>query len=144
MEKLIIREAQKEDIPRMAILCNQLGYPTKMEDLPIRLDMIRDLSHHIVIIAELDHLVVGWLHAYLCPLLITGSQAQLGGMVVDDEFRSLGIGKELLLHAEDWARTKGCKFLTVFSNITRSATHNFYGTLDYSNIKTELVLQKEL
>ena len=144
MEKLIIREAEKDDIPRMAILCSQLGYPIKMEDLTVRLNEIQHLGHHIVLVAELDQFVIGWLHAYLCPLLITGSQAQLGGMVVDEKFRSLGVGKELLFHAESWAGTQGCQFLTVFSNVTRRRTHAFYIQLDYRNIKTELVLQKEL
>jgi len=144
MSPFAIRQVQNNDIESIAKLCGQLGYVTKTEDLPQRLKQISETSHHMIYVADLDHQVVGWIHVYLCPLLIYGSQAQLGGMVVHEEHRSKGIGKKLLLQAETWARSKGCQYLTVFSNITRSETHKFYSQSGYQNLKTEFVLQKHL
>jgi len=144
MDSINIREAQINDIRFIALLCDQLGYSTEIEDLSLRLKKISDISHHVIFIAELDHQVVGWIHVYLCPLLISGFQAQLGGLVVHEDFRCRGIGKELLQQAEYWARSRGCLYLSVLSNITRIETHQFYEDLDYQKIKTELVLRKKL
>jgi GNAT superfamily N-acetyltransferase len=144
MHELNIREAEINDKESLALLCNQLGYEAKTEDIPPRLDQIKELSHQIVYVAVIDQQVVGWIHVYLCPLLISGLQAQLGGMVVDEKFRNKGIGKKLLIQAENWARSKSCHYISIFTNITRSETHHFYAQMDYQTKKTEYVLQKEL
>lgn len=144
MKKLNIREANINDKETLAILCNQLGYEAKTEDISTRLDQINELKHQIVYVAVIDQQVVGWIHVYLCPLLISGKQAQLGGMVVDEKFRGQGIGKKLLIQAENWARSKNCQSMSIFTNINRSKTHHFYAQMDYQTIKTEYVLRKEL
>lgn len=144
MDELNIREADINDKESLAILCNQLGYEAKTEDIPFRLGQINELNHQIIYVAEIDRYVVGWIHVYLCPLLISGLQAQLGGMVVDEKFRGQGIGKKLLIQAENWARSKNCQSMSLFTNINRSKTHQFYAQMDYQTIKTEYVLRKEL
>jgi GNAT superfamily N-acetyltransferase len=115
MDELKIREADKNDKETLAILCNQLGYEVKTEDIPFRLDQINELKHQIVYVAVIDQRVVGWIHVYLCPLLISGLQAQLGGMVIDEKFRNKGIGKKLLRQAENWARSKNCHYMSIFT-----------------------------
>lgn len=144
MNELIIREADVSDKDSLTILCNQLGYETTTEDLPTRLEHIKELKHHIVYVAEKEQQVVGWIHVYLCPLLISNSQAQLGGMVVDEKFRKQGIGKKLLFQAENWARSRGCQKMSIFTNVTRLETHTFYAQLGYKTVKTEFVMGKDL
>lgn len=144
MVPLIIREVQDIDIEEIADLCNQLGYQTESEDIPLRLKQISDLDHHIVFVAELDNLVIGWIHVYICPLLVSPFQAQLGGLVVHSKHRGKGIGTRLMHQAEAWSKSHGCKYLTIFTNITRIETHIFYDHIGYQNIKTEHVMRKEI
>ncbi len=144
MNALIIREAQNKDYEDIAILCDQLGYPTKSEDIPLRLKQIGDLGHHAVFVAELDHQVIGWVHVYLCPLLVSPMQAQLGGLVVHSNQRGKGVGTRLMEQAEAWSLSHACQYLTILTNITRTNTHKFYDNLGYVTIKTEHALRKEL
>jgi len=144
MDALIIRKARYKDFEDIADLCDQLGYQTESEDIPLRLKQISDLSHHAVFVAELDDLVIGWIHVYLCPLLVSPLQAQLGGLVVHSSQRGKGIGTRLLQQAEAWSHSHACQYLTISTNITRTDTHKFYDHLSYQNIKTEHVLRKEI
>lgn len=41
--------------------------------------------------------------------------AEIGGLWVDEKFRNKGYGKALVDKAEEWAKQKGCKALTVFT-----------------------------
>jgi GNAT superfamily N-acetyltransferase len=144
MDNLILREAKFEDYEEIAVLCNQLGYQTESSDIPHRLKQINDLDQHAVFVAELDHRVIGWIHVYVCPLLVSPHQSQLGGLVVHEDQRGKGIGEKLMEQAEAWSRTRSCQLLTVYTNIIRNRTHGFYENLGYQNIKTEYLMRKEL
>jgi len=41
--------------------------------------------------------------------------AEIGGLWVDEKFRNQGYGKALVNKAEEWAKQKGCKAITVFT-----------------------------
>jgi GNAT superfamily N-acetyltransferase len=144
MDLLTIRAAQVKDCHAIAVLCGQLGYPAAPGDISLRLEQIVALQHHAVFLAELDQQVIGWIHVYLCPLLISPMQAQLGGLIVHAENRGKGVGVALLQAAETWARRQDCEYMVVYTNITRTDTHLFYDELGYENIKSEHVLRKHL
>lgn len=144
MENLIIRKALHKDFKDISDLCNQLGYQTESKDIPQRLEQINDLNSHVIFVAEFDNQVIGWIHVYICPLLVSPLQAQLGGLVVNANQRSKGVGTRLLQHAEAWSHSNACQYLSIFTNITRTETHKFYTHLGYKNIKTEHLLRKEI
>ena len=110
MDELIIREAQDNDFIVIAGLFNQIGYQTDSEEIPLRRKQIHDLSHHAVFVAELDQQVIGWIHVFLCPLLVNPLSAQLGGLVMNSNERSKGVGKELMQQAEAWSQTHALNF----------------------------------
>ncbi len=41
--------------------------------------------------------------------------AEIGGLWVDEKYRKQGYGKALVAKAEQWAKQKGCKAVTVFT-----------------------------
>ncbi|HIF0260663.1 TPA: GNAT family N-acetyltransferase [Legionella pneumophila] len=41
--------------------------------------------------------------------------AEIGGLWVDEKLRNQGVGKSLITKAEEWAKQKGCKAITVFT-----------------------------
>lgn len=96
----LIRLAQAEDAGCIAALCEQLGYPATTDSVRERLAGIGQDEHHAVFVAEAPGGVVGWIHVYLCPLVVVGWQAEIGGLVVDEGWRSRGVGRLLLERAD--------------------------------------------
>ncbi len=140
-----IRSADFNDVPRLASLADQLGYPCKIESMADRLNQLRDRRDHAILVAESpDAGVVGWIHVFVRPLLIAERAAEIGGLVVDHEFRSMGIGELLLEAAETWALQTGYARLRVRSNVTRKRAHRFYHLRSYQVIKTQIVFEKLL
>lgn len=142
---LRIRPAQHEDAPVIAALAGQLGYPTPPEKARARLKALAEDDRHAVFVAvEADGGVVGWIHVYLCPLVIADLEAEIGGLVVDQAHRSQGIGARLVHAAEDWARSRGCQGLTVRANVVRQRAHAFYQRLGFREVKLQRVFHKSL
>jgi GNAT superfamily N-acetyltransferase len=140
-----IRRAKSSDAVRIAELAGQLGYPATPAEIAQRLRRIKPPSHHVVLVAEShERNVVGWLHVSVSPLLEVQLRAEVNGLVVDDRERSHGTGALLLHAAEDWARTRGCKSMSVRSNIIREQAHQFYLRSGYEHYKTQKAFRKPL
>ena len=140
---LRIREAAANDAQALTRLATQLGYPSQPGDITRRL---RDLFplRDCVLVAVVDHNVVGWTHVGLYPTLLTDKAAHLYGTVVDEGWRGQGIGRALLEAAEAWATQRGCRTMYVRSNIVRQEAHAFYRGLGYRQVKTSLTFTKSL
>jgi GNAT superfamily N-acetyltransferase len=140
-----IRLASAEDAARIAVLCQQLGYPASQEQVQRRLHQVRQDESHAVYVAERsDGHVVGWMHVYVCRLVVTDPQVEIGGLVVDEGYRRCGVGRLLMERAECWARKKGCGVVHLRSNVVRKGAHIFYQRIGYSNVKTSRVFRKVL
>lgn len=143
--ELKIRRAKKADAPRLADLAGQLGYPATPAQLRERFRRIQPASQHAVFVAESAKVgVVGWLHVSRQPLLEEELRAEVNGLVVADGQRSLGAGARLLAAAEAWARKRGCKGMSVRSNVLRERAHKFYERNGYEHYKTQKSFRKPL
>jgi GNAT superfamily N-acetyltransferase len=143
--ELKIRRAKKSDAPRLAELAGQLGYPTTTAQLRERLRTIEPALQHAVFVAEsAKDGVIGWLHVSRQPLLEVEMRAEVNGLVVAEGQRSLGAGAGLLAAAEDWARKRGCKGMSVRSNVIRERAHKFYERNGYEHYKTQKSFHKPL
>ncbi|MCX7855321.1 MAG: GNAT family N-acetyltransferase, partial [Anaerolineae bacterium] len=121
------------------------GYPTPAKEMAARLQALAEDDRHAVFVAvEADDGIVGWIHVYLCPLVIADLGAEIGGLVVDEAHRSQGIGAWLVRVAEDWARARGCAGLTVRANVVRQRAHAFYRRLGFQEVKVQRVFYKSL
>jgi GNAT superfamily N-acetyltransferase len=139
---MILRHAVPDDAEALAILSSELGYPVPAEVMRGR---IVDLTlQHAVFVAELDHRVVGWIDVGLSFHLQSGVRGEIGGLVVSAESRNQGIGRELLLRAEQWAREKGMSEVLLRSNAKRTDAHRFHLRENYEQIKTSAVFIKKL
>ncbi|MGA3178583.1 MAG: GNAT family N-acetyltransferase [Candidatus Acidiferrum sp.] len=88
--------------------------------------------------------VVGWAHVSVTPLLEVERRAELNGLVVDEKVRSQGAGWGLLQAAEEWARKRRCKGMSVRSNVLRDRAHGFYERHGYEHYKTQKAFRKKL
>ena len=142
---LILRHARLEDSARIAELCGQLGYPSTCEQLDRRLHQVVAHDGNAVMVAEIPGgEVAAVLDIFLVWGITSDVYAEIAAFVVDDRFRSQGIGRQLLAYAEDWAREKGCKEIGLRSNVIRDRAHVFYQTLEYRHIKTQKAFRKSL
>jgi len=91
-----------------------------------------------------DGRVVGWIHVCVSYWIESNPRAEIGGLVVDEARRGSGVGKLLMQHAEDWARSKRLEAVYLRSNVIRKDAHRFYERLGYKNIKTQYAFSKML
>jgi ribosomal protein S18 acetylase RimI-like enzyme len=139
-----IREAQPQDFPRIAELAGQLGYPSSPQEIAERLDGMKRSNEHAVFVAQLGGEVAGWLGIYVCRMVEADARAEISGLVVDEKFRSQGVGPLLLARAEDWARERGCCAIGLLSNVIRDRAHSFYERHGYKHTKTQKSFRKDL
>jgi GNAT superfamily N-acetyltransferase len=144
-KELTIRRAKAADAAQLAVLAGQLGYPTTTAQMKARLRTIRPASQNAVLVADLPRAgVIGWLHVSKVPLLDVNMRAEVNGFIVAEGQRSLGAGAKLLAAAEDWARKRGCKSMSVRSNIIRERAHKFYERNGFEHYKTQKSFRKPL
>jgi GNAT superfamily N-acetyltransferase len=141
---LSLRPARLTDAPAFASLATQLGYPSSPQQLEERMTAVLEDSGHLILAAVWGSHVVGWAHAYICRLMGSDSDVELGGLVVDESHRGKGVGGKLLDRVEDWARQKGRDTISVRSNVIRYGAHKFYAAHGYEQIKTQHAFRKRL
>jgi GNAT superfamily N-acetyltransferase len=127
-----IRPACPEDVRRLAILTDQLGYAVGDVHVERALQTILAREDHALYVAEIPTgQVVGWVHIFHRPLVMDPNSAELGGLIVDEAHRGQGIGRALLMVAEKWAVEREFSPLTIRSNRTRTRAKDFYLSLQY-------------
>jgi len=137
-----IRRLTVEDAEAAAELCSQLGYPTSPGDLRERIEELSRAADRVAFAAVVDGQIVGWIDAAMERHLQSPASAVIGGLVVREDMRGLGVGKRLCLEVEEWARSKSVPLVRVRSQIKREDAHRFYLRDGYSKVKTSYVFEK--
>lgn len=139
-----IRRANASDREDLARLSTELGYPMTAETAQTRLSEIAGHADHALLVAEARSRVVAWLQVSFPRIFESPRQAEIAGLVVEEEARGLGIGTALVSAAERWARERQCSALRVRSNVIREEAHAFYRRAGFSEIKSQRVFEKAL
>ena len=135
----IIRAVQKSDltdIQRVSRYLHDSAYT--IDDFEHSIQGMEDSPNDFVYVAECEARVIGWIHFFYARRLATPDFVEMGGLVVDPEFRGRGIGK--LLVNRIWETGAG-KF-RVRCNEKRKETHEFYKSLGFSTNKSQLVFER--
>lgn len=144
-ESVTVRPAVAADSRRIAELAGQLGYPSTPEEVSQRLRGINNPSENAVFVAALpDGEIAGWLGVFVYRCVEADVRAEVSGLVVDERFRSRGIGLRLLEQAEQWARDRNCVAIGLRSNVIRDRAHAFYEEHGYQLVKTQKAFRKPL
>jgi len=141
---LTIRPMEERDLPSVAALTTQLGYPSTLEAIARRYRAIVAGEECALSVAEVDGAVAGWVYVRGVLLLEDDARAEVWGLVVDEQRRRQRIGEALMRGAEQWARDAGYRAVSLRSNITRSGAHAFYRRIGYSTTKTSHIFWKAL
>ncbi|MGZ8250936.1 MAG: GNAT family N-acetyltransferase [Methylophilaceae bacterium] len=79
-----------------------------------------------LLVAVNDEQVLGVALWRLIENTYEGLRLYVDDLVTDESQRSRGVGKLLLQHLEQQARTSGCAVLALDSGVQRAAAHKFY------------------
>jgi GNAT superfamily N-acetyltransferase len=140
---LTLRSAISSDVPAISDAMAQLGYPCHPDELPPRIARLADDPDVLLTIAEHHGKAVGLVTAHVIRAIHKSDPvAMLTALVVLESARGLGIGKQLVARAEDWARSRGATAISLTSALRRAEAHEFYKALGYEH--TGLRLAKAL
>lgn len=140
-----LRRMSEGDAEAVARLCGQLGYPTSANEVAARFRAMGVDAEHCVYVADDPAAgVIGWIHVLSARHLQANPSAQIGGLVVDAEFRGRGVGRALMQAAERWALEQGLSQVQLRSRTARTDAHRFYQELGYEIVKTSYMFRKEL
>jgi N-acetylglutamate synthase-like GNAT family acetyltransferase len=139
MIEAILRHPTAGDAAAIAELSEQLGYPSTAAEVARRLQNLSNQHGDLVLVAEREGQVVGWMHAFIAYRLESAPFAEIAGLVVDHRQRGAGIGGQLVAAARAWTARHELRELRVRSNTLREETHRFYRERGFALSKSQCV-----
>jgi N-acetylglutamate synthase-like GNAT family acetyltransferase len=142
--ELQLRKMTIEDVHDVQRLSEQLGYSLSEVQIETNIKEVAASQNHAAFVAIYDQKIVGWVYAFRALLIESKPFIEIGGLVVDENYRNKGIGKTLVEKIKEWASKKAINELRVRSNILRNEAYKFYLTNGFNEIKQQKVFQMHL
>ena len=139
-----VKEADQGDADQIAGLCQQFGYSIEPEKLKQILLKIFEDPDQQVFAAIKGQTVIAWVHVFIADRIESTSFAEIGGLVVDEDYRQQGIGAMLFAQASEWAKSRGQGKLRVRCADQRKVAHSFYLEQGMDQTKTQYIFDKTL
>ncbi|HLI01708.1 MAG TPA: GNAT family N-acetyltransferase [Acidimicrobiales bacterium] len=141
-----IRPMRTEDAPQVTGLLAQLGYPSELDSVKVRLKGILGAAGRRMLVAVPadESRVDGYVGVERRLALEEDEHVEITGLVVDSAARQSGVGRALVMAAERWAVSQGIHVVVVRSNVVRLESHPFYESIGYQRTKTSHIYRKEL
>lgn len=122
------------DILSLANLMTELGYETAHNEMKVRLTHIQKYGDYKTYLATMNNKVVGMIGMtknYYYER--NGIYVRVLALVIDQGFRKLGIGKQLMKVSEEWARKIGADriLLNCGNREDRKIAQRFYKKIGY-------------
>jgi len=130
-----IREAQLNDAKDISVLSSQFGWQASADEIKTRLEIILKRPDHKIFVHQNDAgEVLGWIHAGVDIIVSSGQYGEVLAFVVREDVRGGGVGKALLMHAEQWIKEHACQptSIVIRCNNDRPRTHAFYTRNGYA------------
>lgn len=137
MEKINIREIRANDYNDIYLLNQQLGYLYAVEKVKERIEYIRENTKDIILVAEKNNEVIGFIHGSPYELLYSDSLMNILGFIVKEKFRNIGVGNILIEKLECYAKENGYSGVRLVSGFDRLTAHRFYEKHGYFNRKDQ-------
>ena len=115
----------------------QLGYPLSIEETVKNIDLVLQSKDHTAFVAECENRIVGWIGASQAIMIEVMPHCEINGLVINEHYQGIGIGKLLIDKVKHWAREKGNNKLGLHCNIKRSEAHKFYEHIGFAEIKQQ-------
>ena len=140
-----IRPAAIKDTPQITALLHQLGYPDTEQAVNRRLEMLAGQADTIVLVAEDDgRQLTGCMQVVIANRLAEGPYGEIASLVVAEDQRGHGVGRQLVDSAADWLNGHGLSRMRVRCNAIRKQTHRFYAHLGFRETKSQKIFDRDL
>ena len=130
-----IREAKACDAEQLILLLSQMGYVLTLEEMQARIEAFKIKYHRLLVIEDANHLIATIAFGCYELLRLAGSCCHIDALVVDEQHRGKGLGKQLVRLAEEYAIAHGANTVELISanHRKKDGTHAFYTSLAYDN-----------
>lgn len=133
--------AMESDIPAIALLIGELGYPVDPVTMADRLDRLHHMAQVVpssLILARdtASNGIVGLAHVVIPVHPEMDVTAEIWALVVSSDQRGNRIGQRLVASAEAWAKDQGAESIRLHTNVLRTDAHRFYERIGFEHIKT--------
>jgi GNAT superfamily N-acetyltransferase len=129
-----IRDGCLGDATEIVRLLEQLGYPGASDFIEARIAQL--LSHpDALLLVALDNTghLVGFVSAHFIPQIsLAGDFCRISYLCVNEQSRSLGIGRQLEEKIVEIAKGRRCDRIEVHCHERRDRAHRFYDRQGYS------------
>lgn len=132
-----IRKATSEDLPAVLKLYGQKdidnGDVLGLKEAKDIFSKFMLYPNYSLYVAEITGKVVGTFELLVMDNLAHKGQPSgvVEDVIIDAEFRSQGIGRQMMEYAIDVCRKNGCYKMTLSSNLKRERAHQFYENLGF-------------
>lgn len=143
---MIIRDMIVEDIPQLEQLYRQFwGEASSIERMSKQFNKLQKNDSHVILSAIEDNKLVGSVMGIICEELYGDCKPflVLENMIVDENYRKIGVGKALISELEIIANQKGCTQVIFVTERNRVDAVKFYESVGYSS-QTHLGFKKKL
>ncbi len=128
-KNILVRNFHLNDTSSLTELTNELGYDTTVEQMNLRMKTIMQLENYWTFVALINEKVVGYIGLnknYFWEK--DGHYLKIQALVVNHQFRQLGVGQKLIDKAEELAIQTNSKsiLLNCGNRDERKMAHKFY------------------
>src|SRR5579875_1406990 len=94
--EVTLRNISVGDAKQIQLLSQQLGYNLSLSETEGQIRLVLERNDNCSFVAIADEKVVGWIHGFIAIRIETKPFVEIGGLVVEENYRGKGIGKELI------------------------------------------------
>ncbi|HET7003140.1 MAG TPA: GNAT family N-acetyltransferase [Puia sp.] len=139
-----VRLAEMDDAHVIAELSTQWGYQSTHEKIKYLLNGILQNKDHAIFVLSHDNQIIGWIHGIYSLRVESDPFVEIGGLVVDEDFRRHGSGKFLIKKMIEWSLARNCHLVRVRCNIIRREANAFYSAIGFNEIKQQKVYDMKI
>ena len=130
-----VRPARAGDAGAVAAVLRQLGYEPGAGEVAARLAQLDADGRSAALVAVRDGTITGVLTLHVVPVLHEpGGWCRITVLVVAEDARRQGAGRELVAAAEAFALAAGCSRIEVTSAVHRAGAHEFYRGMGFEQV----------
>ena len=143
-----IRPVKLTDVDNLLPLFAQLGYPTSAKILTSRIERFLQNPGYGAAVYQQGDCIAGWIAWSKQDLFVKDAvRFHIEGIVVTDQLKGKGIGKQLMQFVEIMAENNRPAIIDLTTSLQRApeGVHEFYNRLGYVNegLTEKLYLRKE-
>ena len=121
-----IRKIREEDAETVSSLSLQLGYNLSPLETADQIKEVIASNDNCTFVALHNEKIIGWIHAFKTIRLETKTFIEVGGLVVDENYRGKGVGKILVSKIKEWCIEQKISSLRVRCNTKRKEAHQLF------------------